>query len=186
MDEFELRRVEQEIRDTLADTALEWVLDEVDAAIAAGVPEEKILRRRANRGSDDRRSASPAAEAARYETVERRMLSPEAFEASRKGGTLVIATRPMADSERVELLLDALRRVIVELPEIELETLKTLYAAPESDEGTRHEVHDVAFEPEENARHRRERSAVLADRMPRERRERISALFVNAVSEVRS
>ncbi len=184
MNELELRRVEQEIRDTLAGTDLEWVLDEVDAAIAAGVPEEKILRRRQNRGNDDRQS--PAAEAARYETVERRMLSPEAFEASRKRGTLVIATRPMVDLERVQLLLDALRRVLVELPEIALDTLKTLRSSAEADAGFRNEVHDVSFEPEEDGRHRRERPAVLGDRVSRERRERIRDLLANSLSEVRS
>ncbi len=132
MNPFELRRLEQQLREALQDTTLSWVLDDVDAAIAAGVPEEKILRRRQQRRGDDSPATSPAAAAARYEVVDRSMLGLGEYESSRKGGTLVIATRAMTDEERVQLLLDAVKRVLVDLPEMELEVLKTLRSEPEA------------------------------------------------------
>ncbi|MEU7239049.1 hypothetical protein ACI2L4_06335 [Streptomyces sparsogenes] len=59
MHPFELRRLEQQLRDVLQDTPLSWVIDDVDAAIAAGVPEEKILRRRQQRRGDDSPATKP-------------------------------------------------------------------------------------------------------------------------------
>ncbi|OLT26292.1 hypothetical protein BJF83_21670 [Nocardiopsis sp. CNR-923] len=184
MNESELYSVEQRIRDLLTDTGMDWVLDEVDAAIAAGVPEEKILRRRSHRGGGKHLTSSPMAVASQYEVVERQQLGSDEYEASHKKGTLVITTRTMTSPERVKLLLDALRRIFVELPEIELETLKTLRTSPNNDEGTRSEVRSVAFEPDENARHRRERSVVLTEDMPQERRERIRGILANLAAEV--
>lgn len=83
MNQFELRRVEQQLREVLHDTALSWVLDDVDAAIAAGVPEEKILRRRPQRRGDSTPATSPAAAADRYEVVDRSVLGFVEYEASR-------------------------------------------------------------------------------------------------------
>ncbi|MFD3676105.1 hypothetical protein [Streptomyces sp. NPDC058613] len=186
MNQFELRHTEQELREALQGTALAWVLDDVDAAIAAGVPEEKILRRRAQRRGDDPRDASPAVAAARYEVVDRSMLGFVEFEASRKRGTLVIATRAMTDQERVQLLLDAVRRVLVELPEIELETLKLLQTEPEGDAGRRSVAEELSFEPDESSRSRRSRTEIRADRIPIERRERLSRLLDEVTGEVRS
>jgi hypothetical protein len=184
MNQFELRRVEQQLREALQDTALSWVLDDVDAAIAAGVPEEKILRRRQQRRGDDSPGASPAAAALRYEVVDRSVLGLVEFEASRKRGTLVIATRAMTDEERVQLLLDAVRRVLVELPEMELEVLKTLRTEPEGDVGSRSIAEAVVFEPDESARSRRSRTEFRGDRMPTERRTRVSQLLADVTREV--
>jgi hypothetical protein len=184
MNQFELRRVEQQLREALQDTALSWVLDDVDAAIAAGVPEEKILRRRQQRRGDDSPAASPAAAALRYEVVDRSVLGLVEFEASRKRGTLVIATRAMTDEERVQLLLDAVRRVLVELPEMELEVLKTLRTEPEGDAGSRSIAEAVVFEPDESARSRRTRTEFRGDRMPTERRTRVSQLLADVTREV--
>lgn len=186
MDEAELRRVEEELREVLRDTVLAWVLDDVDAAIAAGVPEEKILRRRPQRRGDDARDATPALAAARYEVVDRIVLGFGEYEASRKRGTLVIATRAMTDHERVQLILDALQRVLVELPEIELETLKMVQNEPEGDIGTRGVAEGVTFEPDESASYRRSRTELLADRLPGEQRDRISGLLADVGREARS
>ncbi|KZM75418.1 hypothetical protein AWN90_18715 [Nocardia terpenica] len=161
-------------------TGLEWVLDEVDAAIAAGVPEEKVLRRRQQQVGG---SAGRAAEATKYEVVDRALASAEPGTSGR-GATLVIATRAMTDQERVRVLLEALRRVLVELPYIEIETLKTLRTVPESDEGSRSEVEGVVFEPEETPRPRRRTSIILGDRLPDARRQRLDTLFAAATREV--
>ncbi|MGW7397278.1 hypothetical protein ACWGH7_12330 [Streptomyces cyaneofuscatus] len=184
MNLFELRRTEQELREALDGTALAWVLDDVDAAIAAGVPEEKILRRRPQRRGDEPRAATPAAAALRYEAVDRNLLGVGEYEASRKRGTLVIATRAMTDQERVQLLLDAVRRVFVELPEIELETLKALRAESDGDDGRRSVVEEVVFEPDESSQSRRSRTEISANRMRTERRERVSRLVAEVSREV--
>ncbi|WP_433179921.1 hypothetical protein [Actinoallomurus sp. CA-150999] len=184
MNQFEMRRAEQDIRNTLTDTGLEWVLDEVDAAIAAGVPEERILRRQTQRGGPHRQPMSPRAAAAEYVTLDREQLSGDEYESSRKRGTLVITTRAMTDQERLELLLDALRRVLIEVPDIEGEITKTLATPPDTDEGMRVEVEDTSFEPDESAR-RRESLAIKNDRVPQESRNRIRGLLADAIREVR-
>jgi hypothetical protein len=184
MDPYELRSVEQRLRRALQGSTLSWVLDDVDAAIAAGVPEEKILRRRQQRRDDDFAAAGPAAAAARYEVVDRSALGHVEYEASRKRGTLVIATRAMTDEERVQLLLDAVRRVLVELPEMELAVLKTLMDEPEGDTGSRRRAEAVVFEPAETARSRRSRTEFRGDRMPAERRTRVSRLLADVTREV--
>lgn len=178
--------MEQQLREALQGTALSWVLDDVDAAIAAGVPEEKILRRRPQRRGDDPYATTPALAAARYEVVDSRELGSAEYEASRKRGTLVIATRAMTDEERVQLLLEAVRRVLVELPEMELESLKVLQTEFEGDAGSRSIAEAVVFEPDENTRSRRSRTEFRADRIPAERRARISQLLANVAREVRS
>ncbi|MFD8159623.1 hypothetical protein [Streptomyces malaysiensis] len=186
MNQFELRHVEQQLREALQDTVLSWVLDDVDAAIAAGVPEEKILRRRPQRRDDDSHGSSPAAAAARYEVVDRSVLGLSELEASRKRGTLVIATRPMTDEERVQLLLDAVRRVLVELPEMELEVLKTLRTEFEGNVGNRSIAEAIVFEPDESNRSRRSRTEFQVDRMSAERRARVSQLLADVTREVHS
>ncbi|MDT0307351.1 hypothetical protein RM780_10290 [Streptomyces sp. DSM 44917] len=181
MDQLELRRAEQQLREALQDTALSWVIDDVDAAIAAGVPEEKILRRRQQRHSDD----SPAAAAARYEVVARSLFGLVEYEASRKRGTLVIATRALTDGERVQLLLDAVRRVLVELPETEVAVLKTLRSEPEGDAGSRSPAEAVVFVPDEGARSRGSRTEFWGDRVPAGRRARVGQLLADVTREVR-
>ncbi|MFK4111703.1 hypothetical protein [Streptomyces sp. NPDC002176] len=183
MNRLELRNAEQQLRESLQDTSLSWVLDDVDAAIAAGVPEEKILRRRQQRRGDDSPATSPAAAAARYEVVDR-MLGLGEYESHRKGGTLVIATRAMTDEERVQLLLDAVRRVLVDLPEMEQEVLKTLRTEPEGDAGSRSMAEAVVFEPDENARSRRSRTEFRGDRMSAEQRMRVSQLLADVARGV--
>jgi len=185
MNRSELRRVEEQLREALQDTVLSWVLDDVDAAIAAGVPEEKILRRRPQRRGDGPYAVSPALAAARYEVVDSRELGSAEYEASRKRGTLVIASRPMTDEERVLLLLDAVRRVLVELPETELESLRTLRAESEEDTGSRSIAESVKFEPDESIRSRRSRTEFQANRVSEERRAYVGQLLADVTREVR-
>lgn len=178
-----LRAAEAEIRSTLVGSSLEWVLDEVDLAIAAGIPEEKVLRNRSQRVGA---TTGLDADASQFETVDRIKLPNKEIEASRKRGTLVIATRPMTDRERVHLLLEALRRVLVELPDIEAETLALLGTIPAADEGEREEIEGVVFEPDDTPRNRPRRSMELGSRIPDARRERLDELFTRADGEVRA
>lgn len=186
MNEFELRRTEQEIREVLTVSNLQWVLDEVDATIESGVHEEKILRRRAGRRESRDRRDFRAAAAEDFEVLERAQFNPEEYEASRKRGTLVIATRPMDVRERVGVLLDALERILIELPEIEHEVRKLLAAVPDDDEGTRKVVYRVDFESDENVQRHREGFTVTTDRVSREQRERLRLILRELRLEVRN
>lgn len=184
MNDLEVQRIDLEIRELLAGTVIEWVLDEVDAAIAGGVPEERILRSRAQRSRRDPSSGGQAA-AERFETIGLQQADGREYETSRKSGRLVITTRVMTRLERVQLLLEALSRVLLELPEIELEAIKLLGIVPESDKGTRVEADGIAFAPDEATRHPRERPSVMKDRLRQADREDLRRLFTSAQREVR-
>lgn len=178
MDEAELLQVDNQLRGLLEGTELEWVLDEVDEAIAEGVPEEGILRRRSTKGRPAREQDLWAAAAEDYTILTSLQIDSGELEASRKSGTLVITTRPMTVQERVMLLLDAIRRVVVELPAVEAETLDRL----QSDSGRA--VEAVVFEPEEGFSRRRDRRTKIAHRMTGEDSARMSALFAVVRAEV--
>jgi hypothetical protein len=82
----------------------------------------------------------------------------------------------MAARERVLLLLDAVRRVVIELPVIEAETLRLLEA--ESVNGAEWSpVYGAVFEPEEGSRRRRDRRTTIGNRIVGEDIDRISELF---------
>jgi hypothetical protein len=159
-------------------------LDEVDEAIAEGVPEEGILRRRSPKGRPAREHDPWAAAAEDYTLLNFRQLDIGELEASRKSGTLVITTRPMTVRERVLLLLDAVSRVAVELPAIEAATLDQLKADPDNGVRIWSTVEAVAFEPEEGFRRRRDRRTTIAYRVPMQDRERIAVLFAAVRAEV--
>jgi hypothetical protein len=181
VDEAELLLVENQLRALLEGTDLEWVLDEVDTAIAEGIPEERILRRRPRKGSPARDRWSDAAE--QYMVLDYRQIDAGEIEASRKSGTLVITTRTMAVRERVLLLLDAVRRVVIELPVIEAETLRLLKA--DSVNGAEWSpVHGAVFEPEVGSRRPRDRQTTIGNRIDGEDIDRISELFAVVREEV--
>ncbi|MER7211997.1 hypothetical protein ABT340_33495 [Streptosporangium sp. NPDC000239] len=181
MNEEELLRTEQVLRDVLTESQLEWVLDEVDSTIAAGVPEEKVLQRRSVRGNntDDYGLAAEA-----LVTEVRQNAGSAEYEALRKRGSLVITTRSMTVRERVQLLHDALRRVLIELPEIEEEAMKVLHSAPVEDLGERSGVTSVRFVPSETTGRRTEREIELSGSRLHNERERLSALFAAMAAEV--
>lgn len=185
MHDSELRRVDRELRGLLAGTDLQWVLDEVDEAIADGVSEERILHHRRGKGrrGGERREEDLRVAASEDYTVAR--AEGGELEASRRGGALVITTRPMTLRERVLLLLEAVRRVVIELPEIEEETLMVLRRTP-ADEELRAPVETVAFEPEEEQRRRSDRPTMLTERMSQFIRGRASMLFAQVREEVKN
>ncbi|MCC3314882.1 hypothetical protein [Nocardia africana] len=178
MDSHQLLAVETEIRSVISDSSLAWLLDDVDDAIAAGIPQEKVLRRR--RGAVQQ---SEDADVALYQVFDPEAISSKEYETSRKQGTLVITTRPMTDAERVEVLLEALRRVLVELPDIELETLRILQEVPRNEEGARRVAETVTFRPEDEVRPRN-RTAIALRRDHAAQRHQLSELFAQAAQEV--
>jgi len=179
-----LLRIEIRLRALLEETDLEWVLDEVDEAIAEGVPEEGILRRRPQKGRRPREQDLWADAAEDYTILHSRQIDSGELEASRKSGTLVITTRPMTVRERVLLLLDAVRRVVIELPAIESETLDLLKAESGRGVEDRGGIEAAVFEPEEGFRRRRDRPTRIAHRIARQDSERISVLFAAVRAEV--
>lgn len=186
MDDSELQNIEQQIRDTLSGTEIEWILDEVDLAVSAGVPEERILRRRTHRNRGDQIPTTPDALASEYTLLMSSEIASSDYEASRKRGTLVITTRPMTKQERLQILLDSIRRVFIELPEIELKTLETLREIPENDEGGREEVESVAFKIDAQHARRSERTLHIEERLTRSQREIINHLITAVESEIES
>ncbi|MFE3198486.1 hypothetical protein [Embleya sp. NPDC059237] len=185
MNETELRRAEQELRDAVTGSQLAWVLDEVDAAIADGVPEEKVLRRR-SQASAAVAVGGLEAEAARYETVSRLAIGDTEYETFRKRGSLVITTRPMSPQERLQLLHSALQRVLIEVPSIEAEALKTLREVPatDADSDRRDAVTSVRFIPDGDTPRRTEREVNLSGtRLRPTEREHLADLFTDAGRE---
>lgn len=179
MNESELVRLEQELRSTVNEYGQGWILEEVDSAVAAGVSEEKILRSRTKRKGTADQATSPTSAAEMYEVLGLHQINEDEYETSRKGGSLVITTRVMTDRERVRLLLEALRRVLVELPGIEADTTDILQTAPDTDVGDRAAVHGVRFELTESDL-RQEGFQLRGDRFPATRRREVGRL-VNTI-----
>ena len=117
MNALEMREVEDLLRDLIRSAGLDWLLDELDEAIATGVAEEKLLQRRRGTSTEE------------YEALAVADMRTDTFHRSvKRGASVVVTTRPMNARERTELHLDALRRLFLELPEIEAETLKIVNA----------------------------------------------------------
>lgn len=113
MQDEELATLEADLRSVLTDAGLQWVLDEVDRSIADGLPQERILRRRR------RTRAEPTEDdyAKFYEAAE--PADEQDARAAKRAGTLVITTEPYTPRQRLQALLLAVRRISIDLPQIE-------------------------------------------------------------------
>jgi hypothetical protein len=100
------------------------------------------------------------------------------YRAGQRTGSVVISTRPMHTRERVELLLDALHRMFVELPEVEESTLSVL----EDGDERRPPVFRVAFAPADTDRRRSAQETVLSRERAELHRRGISQV-INALRE---
>ncbi|MEV3954333.1 hypothetical protein [Streptomyces albogriseolus] len=166
MNESDLRELEDGLRSIIRSAGLAWLLDELDATIAAGVAEEKLLRRRS-------RSIADGPEG--YETIMVAEESPDAYRRSiQRGATLVVTTRPMTSRERAELFLEALRRLLLELPRIEDEALKIM-----ADSGSQERVpiRSVRFAPDESLSGRRDQGRELSRRLTEEEHDGLKDFF---------
>jgi hypothetical protein len=112
MDNADLELLEQGMRVLLTESGLEWVRASIEEGIAAGAHTEVSIPRRSQRNEppslfdeDDFRYKEP---------------SPGA------GGRQLIGNVRLSQVERVTLITQALRRLIVELPEIHADTMKHL------------------------------------------------------------
>jgi hypothetical protein len=173
MNESDLRELEAALRDIIRSADLMWLLEELDATIAAGVVEEKLLRRRGRAG---------AGGADDYETVMVAEESPDAYRQSmQRGATLVLTTRPMTVRERAELHFEALRRLLLELPGLEEEAVKIL-ADPGQQE--RVPVRSIRFAPDESLSGRRDQGRELGPRPTQGERDWLQRLFERAQEEM--
>jgi hypothetical protein len=165
-----MREVEDLLRGLIRSAELDWLLDELDEAIATGVAEEKLLQRRRGASTEE------------YEALAVAEVGTDTFHRSlKRGASVVVTTRPMNAHERTELHLDALRRLFLELPEIEAETLKIVNA---EDDPHRAPVRSVRFVPDEELTGRRDQPHEVAARLPEDTRARLQNLFREAREEI--
>ncbi|MEU1129874.1 hypothetical protein ABZ383_08410 [Streptomyces sp. NPDC005900] len=170
MNALEMREVEDLLRDLIRSAGLDWLLDELDEAIATGVAEEKLLQRRRGTSTGE------------YEALAVAEMGTDTFHRSlKRGASVVVTTRPMNARERTELHVDALRRLFLELPEIEAETLKIVNA---EDDPHRAPVHSVRFIPDEELTGRRDQPHEVAARLPEDTRAHLQNLFREAREEI--
>jgi hypothetical protein len=158
MNETELVTVERSLREIFAESGLQWILDQVDASIEAGISEQVQI-------SFNRRE-------------------PEFFRvpvtSGRKRPIDASTNRPYSAAERVDLLLTALERAATELPELHNTLIKTLAREGDNDQLP---VQTVMFLPDEDATHASPPpplEAVFAERSVAERR-----VMVRTVTELR-
>ncbi|MEV6651741.1 hypothetical protein [Streptomyces sp. NPDC051219] len=176
MQEDELRRLEVQLQQVLIESGFEWLTDAVEDSAAAGVPQEKLLRRRRQLRRPESVVEEGIPEEPEYTTVSD--YTQRQYRAGQRTGSVVISTRPMHTRERIDLLLDALHRMFVELPEVEESTLSVL---GEGDE-RRPPVFRVAFVPADTDRRRSARETVLSRERAEIHRRGISQV-IDAVRE---
>jgi hypothetical protein len=165
-----MREAEDLLRGLIRSAGLDWLLDELDEAIATGVAEEKLLQRRRGTSTEE------------YEALAVADVGTDTFHRSlKRGASVVVTTRPMTARERTELHLDALRRLFLELPEIEAETLKIVTA---EDDPHRAPVHSVRFVPDEELTGRRDQTHDVAARLRDDSRAHLQDLFREAREEI--
>jgi hypothetical protein len=105
MNAEELANVKQKLRDFTAANGMQWVLNEVDEAVSLGISEIRTLRQATQQGR------------VTYEDV-----TGTDFTEGRTGRSYrreeFIGRRPMTELEQVELLIQSLRRVLVDLDDV--------------------------------------------------------------------
>jgi hypothetical protein len=107
MTEAELQDTIRKLRAFAVELGMQWVLDEVDEAIAVGVPEQRTLRQTTRQGRTSYEDVTEPSD-------ELPMLGEGRSRRTRRSEEFV-RSRPMTTMEQAELLLEALRQVIVEL-----------------------------------------------------------------------
>jgi hypothetical protein len=117
MTEQELQDAIGKLRAFAIEQGMQWVLDQVDEAIALGVPEERRLRQTNRRGQTTYEDVTPPIPIELEDPWEdRKARHSEEF----------IHSRPMTAREQAELLVDALRKVLIELDDIASGSLEAL------------------------------------------------------------
>jgi hypothetical protein len=177
MNERELVRLEQELLAMLSGTDLDWVLSSVREGIAAGRPEEVHVRRERQ-----------GEEVLPLDLTDEGMYSleePSNTDAGRRSskGQRLVRNVPLRPAERVILIIEALRRVIVELPAIHEAALKLLMQDDQVPAGA--EV-TLRFLPDEDDQSTPPtRLEAISSPSARESREALARILDRLESEVR-
>jgi hypothetical protein len=113
MDSDELALLEQGIRTLLTELRLDWVRSNIEQGITAGVHKEVVVGR--SQQLDRPASLFDDEEGFQY-----------AEPLSGKGGQRMIGNLRLGPADRMRLVIQALSRIIVELPAIQEETINRL------------------------------------------------------------
>ena len=97
----------RKLREFAAAQGMQWVLDEVDEAIALGVPETRTLRQTTNRQGVTTYEDVTAPDALPFPDLGRGRRTGRSAE--------FIRSRPMTPQEQAQLLVQALNRVLADL-----------------------------------------------------------------------
>jgi len=142
--------LESRLRTMLAEADLMWVLQQVDDAISAGRTEVvtvKSRRRRLRRNAGQTGSIFDGFD----ETLPRAYEEREPYQVEKFTGVDVskaqISTSPLSASDRVRVLLEAIQRLLVDLPRVHRAQVKLLHS-PEMDLPL---VDDIEFRRDEGA-----------------------------------
>jgi hypothetical protein len=134
MDDAELELLERGMRALLTESGLGWVRASIEDGIAAGTHTDVSIPRRSSRGNEPQSLFDE-------DGFQYKELSPSS------GGRQLIGNVRLSQAERVTLITQAIRRLIVELPEIHQDTMKRL--APIDDEADT-AVAGMEFVPDED------------------------------------
>jgi hypothetical protein len=106
MNAEELAETMQKLRDFTSTNGMQWVLDEVDDAVSLGVPETRTLRQVTRQGQT------------LYEDVTDFNSTGARPSRRHRRSEEFVSRRPLTDIEQIELLVQALRRVLIDLDDI--------------------------------------------------------------------
>lgn len=132
MDENELIELEQGIRAALADSGLDWVLADIEEGIKARGRVEVVVPRGRKTEEQDSLFDGNALDYA---------VPPRGY----KGQTMV-GNVPVSRADRVALMIEALGRLIVEMPAIHEDAVNLLADSKDRDSV----AYDMAFLPDED------------------------------------
>lgn len=140
MTDQELTDAIRRLREFAVAQGMQWVVDEVDEAIAVGVPETRTLRQtnRAGRTTYEDVTEPPLRMLTTDPEPRRRNRRPEE---ARRGHQDFVRSRPMTRREQAQLLVHALGRVLTGLDTIADGALNAL------DPGSLSDYLDVAIKP---------------------------------------
>jgi hypothetical protein len=114
MDADELADAKRKLRDFASANGMQWVLDELDEAISQGIPEIITLRQSTQQGR------------LYYEDITKGPGTEPSSARRRRRAEEFVRRRPMTDFEQANLLIQALRRVLVDLDDVANESIETL------------------------------------------------------------
>lgn len=153
----DLRRLYDDLRDVASGFGLSWLVEEVDAAAAAGVVEVKPLRQRTRQGR----------------SVYEELSATERVAPGRRRAEEFLTRRPMTLIEQVDALIDGFTRALVDLDEVASASVEQLTGLPiateadveppvasttsggvdraPDDEGARTVIFEIDFEPDDGS-----------------------------------